>query len=162
MFGLIYQVQRLFGSQNVNCCKDRLVNFTLTAQSDPSTATPYSYTDPGGPGQDSYTVVPSPRISFPVSLVRFDTADSTNILTLCEVFVFGVANAFFMEKFKTCQTDDARPPQDAIIAYIERLVVSGEALMFWVWRRILTYCHKDQLLRIEVLTDIDIDGPPYS
>ena len=70
-------------------CLDRLVNFTLTAQSVPSTATPYSYTDPGGPGQDSYTVVPSPRISFPVSLVRFVTAHSTKILTLCEVFVFG-------------------------------------------------------------------------
>ncbi|KAK3747199.1 hypothetical protein RRG08_062537 [Elysia crispata] len=61
----------------------------MTAQSDPSRATPYSYTDPGGPGQDSYTVVPSPRISFPVSQVRFVTADSQKILTLCEVFVFG-------------------------------------------------------------------------
>ncbi|KAK3795281.1 hypothetical protein RRG08_055843 [Elysia crispata] len=70
-------------------CKDRLVGFTLTAQFVPSPATLYSYTDPGGPGQDSYTVVPSPRISFPVSLVRFVTADSQKILTLCEVFVFG-------------------------------------------------------------------------
>ncbi|KAK3775566.1 hypothetical protein RRG08_063664 [Elysia crispata] len=72
-----------------NCCKDRLAGFTLTAQSDSSTTTPYSYTDSGGSGQDSYTVVPSPRISFSVSLVRFVTAHSTNILSLCEVFVFG-------------------------------------------------------------------------
>ncbi|KAK3763462.1 hypothetical protein RRG08_033028 [Elysia crispata] len=105
-------------SRSVDCpgCKERLAGFTLTAQSVPSTATPYSYTDPGEPGQASYTVVPSPRITFPVSLVRFDTAHSTNILTLCEVLVFGVANTFFMKKFKTCQSDDASPPQDAIIA----------------------------------------------
>ena len=70
-------------------CSDRLVNFTLTAQSDPRPATSYSYTDPGGYGQASYTVVPSPRISFPVSLVRFVTANYINILALCEVFVFG-------------------------------------------------------------------------
>ncbi|KAK3762852.1 hypothetical protein RRG08_014176 [Elysia crispata] len=73
-------------------CRDRLVNFTLTAQSDPRPATSYSYTDPGGYGQTSYTVVPSPRISFPVSLVRFVTANYINILALCEVFVFGETN----------------------------------------------------------------------
>ncbi|KAK3763467.1 hypothetical protein RRG08_056935 [Elysia crispata] len=84
----------IYNRDDTHCgqgCKDRLAGFTLTAQSDPSTATPYSYTDPGGPDQASYTVVPSPRISFPVSLVRFVTAHSTNILTLCEVFVFGDA-----------------------------------------------------------------------
>ncbi|KAK3710015.1 hypothetical protein RRG08_064669 [Elysia crispata] len=76
-------------SRGVDCCRDRLAGFTLTAQYVPSTATPYSYTDSGGPSQDSYTVVPSPRISFPVSLVRFVTAHSTKFLHLCEVFVFG-------------------------------------------------------------------------
>ncbi|KAK3801332.1 hypothetical protein RRG08_049098 [Elysia crispata] len=70
-------------------CNDRLVGFTLTAQSDPSTATPHSYTDPGEPVQDSYTVVPSPRISFPVKRVKFVTGSSDKILTLCEVFIFG-------------------------------------------------------------------------
>ncbi|KAK3793806.1 hypothetical protein RRG08_062527 [Elysia crispata] len=55
-------------------------------------STLYSYTDSGGAGQDSYTVVPSSRISFPVSLVRFVTAHNTNILALCEVFVFGETN----------------------------------------------------------------------
>ncbi|KAK3800201.1 hypothetical protein RRG08_039268 [Elysia crispata] len=94
-FSQAVDVTRFLIYNRVDCaqgCLDRLVNFTLTAQSVPSTATPYSYTDPGGPGQDSYTVVPSPRISFPVSLVRFVTAHSTKILTLCEVFVFGETN----------------------------------------------------------------------
>ncbi|KAK3716451.1 hypothetical protein RRG08_057374, partial [Elysia crispata] len=88
-------VTRFLICNRVDCnqsCKERLAGFTLTAQSDPSTATPYSYTDPGGPDQASYTVVPSPRISFPVSQVRFVTADISNILTLCEVFVFGETN----------------------------------------------------------------------
>ena len=73
----------------VDCqfCQNRLAGFLLTAQSD--TGTLFRYTDPGGPGQDSYTVIPHPRISFPVSLVRFMTAHNTKILTLCEVFVFG-------------------------------------------------------------------------
>ncbi|RUS92205.1 hypothetical protein EGW08_000058 [Elysia chlorotica] len=70
-------------------CKDRLKSFTLTVRPESSTDTPYSYTDPGGPTQDIYTVVPSPRISFPVKQVRFETGHDTNVLSLCEVFVFG-------------------------------------------------------------------------
>ena len=82
-------------------CKDRLAGFTLTANSDSSTATLYSYTDPGGPGQDSYTVVPSPRISFPVSQIRFMTGDSRNILALCEVLVFG--GEWYLNDFFRCE-----------------------------------------------------------
>ncbi|KAK3772218.1 hypothetical protein RRG08_064667, partial [Elysia crispata] len=90
-FSQAVDVTRFLIYNRVDCpgCKDRLAGFTLTAQSDPSIASSDSYTDPGGPGQDNYTVVPSPRISFPVSLVRFVTAHSEKILTLCEVFVFG-------------------------------------------------------------------------
>ncbi|KAK3779669.1 hypothetical protein RRG08_062535 [Elysia crispata] len=91
-FSQAVDVTRFLIFNRDDCCKDRLAGFTLTAQSDPSTATPYSYTDSGGSGQASYTVVPSRRISFPVSLVRFVTANSINILTLCEVFVFGETN----------------------------------------------------------------------
>ncbi|KAK3756438.1 hypothetical protein RRG08_029107, partial [Elysia crispata] len=90
-----YITRFLIYNRNGDCgqgCKDRLAGFTLTANSDSSTATLYSYTDPGGPGQDSYTVVPSPRISFPVSQIRFMTGDSRNILALCEVLVFGETN----------------------------------------------------------------------
>ena len=97
-------------------CLERLIGFTLTAQSDPSTATPYSYTDPGGPGQDSYTVVPSPRISFPVSLVRFDTAHSTNILTLCEVFVYGG------ECYKGDRWDGAKKCNTKIISNVSYVI----------------------------------------
>ncbi|RUS92206.1 hypothetical protein EGW08_000059 [Elysia chlorotica] len=71
------------------CCRDRLRRFTLTAQPESSTNTPYKYTDPGGTAQAIYTVVPSPRISFPVKQVSFVSASSDKIMTLCEVFAFG-------------------------------------------------------------------------
>ena len=75
------------------CCEDRLRSFTLTADSDPSRPDPYTYTDPGGPAQDMYTVVPDTRISFPVEEVRIRARDNNfknvSILTLCEVVVFG-------------------------------------------------------------------------
>ncbi|KAK3739089.1 hypothetical protein RRG08_064534 [Elysia crispata] len=94
-FSQAVDVTRFQIYNRVDCgrgCNDRLVGFTLTAQSDSSTATHYSYTDPGGPAQDNYTVVPSPRISFPVEKVKFVTGSSDKILTLCEVFIFGETN----------------------------------------------------------------------
>ena len=64
--------------------------FTLTAESETSSDLPYNYTDPGEDGQATYTVVPSPRINFRVSQVRFDKESGGNpIMTLCEVYVYG-------------------------------------------------------------------------
>ncbi|GFR77137.1 fucolectin-related protein [Elysia marginata] len=70
------------------CCNVRLVNFKLTALSGASTDTIFTYDEPGTT-QALYTVVPSPRISFPVSQVRFDLVSPNVILTLCEVLVYG-------------------------------------------------------------------------
>ena len=52
---------------------------------------PYNYTDPGGPGQDVYTVIPATRINFDViRIVLGLPSDGANvILKLCEVSVFG-------------------------------------------------------------------------
>ncbi|GFS14716.1 multiple epidermal growth factor-like domains 10 [Elysia marginata] len=66
----------------------RLRNFKLTALSGASTDTPFTYDEPGTT-QALYTVVPSPRISFPVSQVRFDLVAPKAMLTLCEVLVYG-------------------------------------------------------------------------
>ncbi|GFR77254.1 fibrinogen-related molecule [Elysia marginata] len=70
------------------CCNHRLENFKLTALSGASTDTPFTYNEPGTT-RALYTVVPSPRISFPVSQVRFDLVSPNAILTLCEVLVYG-------------------------------------------------------------------------
>ncbi|GFO27337.1 multiple epidermal growth factor-like domains 6, partial [Plakobranchus ocellatus] len=75
-----------------DCCALRLVNFTLQASPSSGTNLVYSYTDPGGPAQLVYTVVPSPPIGFSVKSVQFDVSKNTdpqNILVLCEVYVFG-------------------------------------------------------------------------
>ena len=77
-----------------DCCKFRLAKFRLTVQPEsPSSATAYTYTEPDTAGQATYTLVPPPSdINFPVSQVRFDARDDSvgdDILTLCEVFVFG-------------------------------------------------------------------------
>ncbi|GFO36844.1 fucolectin-related protein, partial [Plakobranchus ocellatus] len=79
-------------NRNGQCCSHRLVNFTLQAFPSSGTNPVYSYTDQGGPAQLVYTVVPSPPIGLPVKSVRFDVSrnnDKQNIMTLCEVYVFG-------------------------------------------------------------------------
>ena len=57
-----------------------------------SSDTPWTYIDPGSPPDATYTVVPPPaKINFPVGQIGFDLGPSSReeILTLCEVFVFG-------------------------------------------------------------------------
>ncbi|GFN95394.1 multiple epidermal growth factor-like domains 10, partial [Plakobranchus ocellatus] len=51
----------------------------------------YSYTDPGGPAQQVYAVVPSPQIGFPVKNVYIHVRKNrlTDIIALCEVYAFG-------------------------------------------------------------------------
>ncbi|GFN79556.1 receptor-type tyrosine-protein phosphatase s, partial [Plakobranchus ocellatus] len=74
------------------CCRHRLINFTLQAFPSSGTSPIYSYTDPGGPAQLLYTVVPSPPSALSVMSVRIDVrrnTDRENVLTLCEVYVFG-------------------------------------------------------------------------
>ncbi|GFO49824.1 multiple epidermal growth factor-like domains 10 [Plakobranchus ocellatus] len=75
-----------------DCCENRLINFTLQAYSSSGTNPVYIYTEPGGPAQLVYTVVPSPPIGFSVNSVQLDVSKNTdkqNILTLCDVYVFG-------------------------------------------------------------------------
>ena len=71
------------------CCEKRLMKFKLTARSEFSTDTPYIHKDTKKSAQNMYSVVPSPRISFPVSEVRIDEGFDDGYLTLCEVKVFG-------------------------------------------------------------------------
>ena len=73
---------------------NRLAKFRLTVQPESSSSsTAYTYTEPDTEGQATYTVVPPPSvINFPVSQVRFDARSDgvgEDILTLCEVFVYG-------------------------------------------------------------------------
>ncbi|GFO43122.1 fucolectin-related protein [Plakobranchus ocellatus] len=73
-----------------DCCEARLINFTLQALTSSGANSTYSYTDPGGPAQDIYTVVPSLRIGFTVDSVKIDTSRNyLGYLALCEVLVFG-------------------------------------------------------------------------
>ncbi|GFN90786.1 multiple epidermal growth factor-like domains 10, partial [Plakobranchus ocellatus] len=76
---------------HIDCCMKRLVNFTLEASPGPGESINYTYTDPGGPAQSVYTVVPTPQIGFSVKTVlihvRKNRIDA--IVTLCEVYAFG-------------------------------------------------------------------------
>ncbi|GFO46880.1 fucolectin-related protein [Plakobranchus ocellatus] len=74
-----------------DCCENRLVNFTLEAIPSFGQIKQYTYTDPGGPAQQVYTVVPSPRIGFPVKTIYIHLRKNTqnDIITLCEVYAFG-------------------------------------------------------------------------
>ncbi|GFR79270.1 scavenger receptor class F member 2 [Elysia marginata] len=58
-------------------------------ETQPSQGADFTYRDPGGPAQDLYTVVPSPRNRSLVSGVRIDVGPGKDILTLCEVEAFG-------------------------------------------------------------------------
>ncbi|GFO07307.1 multiple epidermal growth factor-like domains 10 [Plakobranchus ocellatus] len=73
------------------CCEERLVNFTVEAYPPLGSAAAYTYTDPGGPAQQVYSLIPSPRIDSAVERIRFDLSQNTmsNILTLCEVIIYG-------------------------------------------------------------------------
>ncbi|GFO23024.1 multiple epidermal growth factor-like domains protein 10 [Plakobranchus ocellatus] len=91
-FSNYVEINRFVIYNRRDCCEDRLINFTVKAYSSPGTNPVYSYTDPGGPAQLVYTVVPSPPIAFSVKSVQFDVSkniDGPNILTLCEVYAFG-------------------------------------------------------------------------
>ncbi|GFO27355.1 multiple epidermal growth factor-like domains 10, partial [Plakobranchus ocellatus] len=86
------EINRLVIYNRRDCCADRLVNFTLQAFPSSGTNPIYSYTDPGGPAQPVYIVVPSPPVGFSVKSLQFDVSKNTdkkNIMTLCEVYVFG-------------------------------------------------------------------------
>ncbi|GFO05128.1 fucolectin-related protein [Plakobranchus ocellatus] len=75
----------------LDCCEYRLINFTLVAFPSSGQNRNYSYTDPGGPAQQVYTVVPSPQIGFPVKTVYIHIRNNRQDerLTLCEFYAFG-------------------------------------------------------------------------
>lgn len=76
-----------------DCCMERLVDFRLTASPLSSSDSTYNYIDPQNIGQSIYFVVPSPKVDYPIKNVRITEGNpSSNILSLCEVFVFGEAN----------------------------------------------------------------------
>ncbi|GFO07584.1 multiple epidermal growth factor-like domains protein 6 [Plakobranchus ocellatus] len=74
------------------CCEYRLIGFNLKAYNTSSvtrSSEVFDYTDPGPEYQDIYTITPQDRIDGPVKKVRIVKNDKSNILTLCEVIVFG-------------------------------------------------------------------------
>ncbi|GFN96674.1 multiple epidermal growth factor-like domains 10 [Plakobranchus ocellatus] len=90
-----------------DCCESRLVNFTLEAFPSPAENRQYTYTDPGGPAQQVYTVVPSPHIGFPVNtiyiLVRKNRQN--DIITLCEFYAFGEVICALGKYGRQCERD---------------------------------------------------------
>ncbi|KAK3768830.1 hypothetical protein RRG08_067243 [Elysia crispata] len=72
-----------------NCCQERLKNFSLTVYPVTDSYRPITYR-----GSDevktTYSVVPSPRISFPVTQVKITEGfNRERLVVLCEVFIFG-------------------------------------------------------------------------
>ncbi|GFO40633.1 receptor-type tyrosine-protein phosphatase s [Plakobranchus ocellatus] len=67
------------------CCEERLIGFTLEAFKQTST-TVFKYTDPNPTAQQIYTVIVTANITDPINRIRISNSD---ILTLCEVLVFG-------------------------------------------------------------------------
>ena len=87
----IIHTQRVL-SLSVGCCQGYLKKFSLTVEPESSSLEPsWSHTDSEKLDQDVYTVVPSPRISFPVSQTRIEIASTEHgtVSALCELFVFG-------------------------------------------------------------------------
>ncbi|GFR97676.1 multiple epidermal growth factor-like domains protein 11-like, partial [Elysia marginata] len=69
------------------CCEKRLMGFKLTAfHKTQSKARPYIHNDNEQSPLDSYSIIPSPRITFPVGSVRID---GKTVLALCEVAIYG-------------------------------------------------------------------------
>ncbi|GFS07058.1 multiple epidermal growth factor-like domains 10 [Elysia marginata] len=74
--------------QQANCCEERLMNFELTVLSEDTREPVFNYTDLQTTARDVYTVVP-PTIISDAREVKIEAARDRNILTLCEVKVFG-------------------------------------------------------------------------
>ncbi|KAK3797410.1 hypothetical protein RRG08_055606, partial [Elysia crispata] len=86
------EITRFILENRRDCCQERLKKFSLTV---------YPVTDSYKPithrGSDevktTYSVVPSPRISFPVTQVKITEGLSRErLVVLCEVFIFGEIN----------------------------------------------------------------------
>ncbi|KAK3731142.1 hypothetical protein RRG08_055853 [Elysia crispata] len=83
------EITRFVIENRRDCCKWRLNNFSLTVFPPNGSYPSRSFRDPGR-NQITYTIVPSPRISFPVKHVNITEGfNKERILTLCEVFIFG-------------------------------------------------------------------------
>ncbi|GFO02541.1 fucolectin-related protein [Plakobranchus ocellatus] len=70
------------------CCEDRLIGFTLEAFNQTSTRV-FTYTDPNPTAQQIYTVIVPANITDPINRIRISNSKVSEILTLCEVLVFG-------------------------------------------------------------------------
>ncbi|KAK3761900.1 hypothetical protein RRG08_000539 [Elysia crispata] len=83
------EITRFIIENRRQCCQERLKNFSLTVYPVNDSYKPITYR-----GSDkvktTYSVVPSPRISFPVRQVKITEGfNNEKFLTLCEVFIFG-------------------------------------------------------------------------
>ncbi|KAK3780067.1 hypothetical protein RRG08_064110, partial [Elysia crispata] len=83
------EITRFLTENRRDCCQERLKNFSLTVYPVNDLYKPITYR-----GSDkvkpTYSVVPSPRISSPVTQVKItEGLNPERILTLCEVFIFG-------------------------------------------------------------------------
>ncbi|GFO39299.1 fucolectin [Plakobranchus ocellatus] len=105
------EINRLIIYNREDCCRNRLVNFTLQAYSSSGTNPVYSYTDPGSPALLVYTVVPRPPIQIPVESVRYDMFHNITILHNWKIYGYD----FYMDPLSPlCQR--------SLPAYSQRLL----------------------------------------
>ncbi|KAK3757391.1 hypothetical protein RRG08_050093 [Elysia crispata] len=84
------EITRFLIENRRDCCQGRLKNFSLTVYPVNDSFKPIAYRG-SDRNKTTYSVVPSPRISFPVNQVKIDEGlNPEKMLTLCEVFAFGV------------------------------------------------------------------------
>ncbi|GFR62940.1 receptor-type tyrosine-protein phosphatase kappa [Elysia marginata] len=95
---------------NYGCCEYRLQGFMLEAFEEGDSSAIYNFVDTALSAQQIYTVVPQTRISVNVKTVRITKSTSSQILTLCEVLVFGEtacpSGTFGLECDKPCNCAD--------------------------------------------------------
>ncbi|KAK3741215.1 hypothetical protein RRG08_000544 [Elysia crispata] len=83
------EITRFIIENRRDCCQERLKNFSLTVYPVTDSYRPITFRGPDEV-KSTYSVVPSPRISFPVREVKITEGfNPKKILTLCEVFIFG-------------------------------------------------------------------------
>ncbi|KAK3778461.1 hypothetical protein RRG08_065094, partial [Elysia crispata] len=83
------EITRFIIENRRDCCQERLKNFSLTVYPVNDSYIPIKHRG-SNTVKNTYSVVPTPRISFPVTQVKITQGfNRERILTLCEVLAFG-------------------------------------------------------------------------
>ncbi|KAK3782006.1 hypothetical protein RRG08_038556, partial [Elysia crispata] len=99
------EITRFILENRRDCCHWRLVNFSLTVYPVNGPNKPITYRGSDQP-KYTYKVVPSPKINFPITQVKITKGfNRDNILTLCEVFIFGDIHCPFNRYGLKCERE---------------------------------------------------------